>query len=57
MNTTKYVNQIIEGNCVDIMRQFDDEVIDLTISSPPYNDLGNYKGFVFSFEDIAKEKL
>lgn len=39
------------------MRQFDDEVIDLTISSPPYNDLRNYKGFVFSFEDIAKEKL
>ncbi len=37
------------------MRQFDDNVIDLTVTSPPYDDLRNYKGFVFPFEDIAKE--
>jgi site-specific DNA-methyltransferase (adenine-specific) len=50
-----FINKILEGNCVDIMRQFDDNVIDLTVTSPPYDDLRNYKGFVFPFEDIAKE--
>lgn len=51
----KYLNTIIEGNCVEIMKQFDDEFIDLTITSPPYDDLRNYKGYIFPFKDIAKE--
>jgi DNA modification methylase len=55
MNMEKYTNQIIEGNCVEVMRQFDNESIDLTVTSPPYDDLRNYKGFIFPFEDIAKE--
>lgn len=37
------------------MRKFDDEVIDLTVTSPSYDNLRNYKGFDFPFEDIAKE--
>lgn len=37
------------------MKKFDDEVIDLTVTSPPYDNLRNYKGFDFPFEDIAKE--
>lgn len=53
----KYLNNIIEGNCVDVMRKFRDNVIDLTVTSPPYDDLRNYKGYVFPFEDIAKELL
>jgi site-specific DNA-methyltransferase (adenine-specific) len=51
----KYINQIIEGNCVEVMKNFNDEIIDLTVTSPPYDDLRNYKGFVFPFEDIVKE--
>lgn len=51
----KFINKIIEGNCIEVMRQFDENIIDLTITSPPYDDLRNYKGFVFPFEDIAKE--
>lgn len=49
------MNQIIEGNCVEVMKNFDDDIIDLTVTSPPYDDLRNYKGFVFPFEEIAKE--
>jgi len=37
------------------MRQFDDDIIDLTLTSPPYDNLRTYKGFVFPFEDIAQE--
>ena len=55
MSVEKYINKIIEGNCIDVMKEFADEVIDLTVTSPPYDDLRNYKGFVFPFEDIAKE--
>ncbi|MBE2227619.1 MAG: site-specific DNA-methyltransferase [Ignavibacteria bacterium] len=49
------LNSIIEGNCVEIMGTLDNDCIDLTITSPPYDDLRNYKGFVFPFEMIVKE--
>jgi site-specific DNA-methyltransferase (adenine-specific) len=55
MDITKYIDQIIEGNCVEVMKEFDDEVIDLTVTSPPYDDLRNYKGYVFPFEQIVNE--
>jgi site-specific DNA-methyltransferase (adenine-specific) len=55
MSIDKYINQIIEGNCVGVMRKFEDEVIDLIVTSLSHDDLRNYKGFVFPFEDIARE--
>jgi site-specific DNA-methyltransferase (adenine-specific) len=51
----QYLNKIIEGNCLDVMAGFDDESIDLTVTSPPYDDLRNYKGYKFPFEEIATE--
>ena len=33
----------------------DDESIDLVVTSPPYDDLRDYKGYSFDFESIAKE--
>lgn len=50
-----FLNSIIEGNCVEVMKHFDSETVDLTITSPPYDGLRSYKGYVFPFEDIAKE--
>ena len=35
------------------MRMLDDECVDLTVTSPPYDDLRNYKGFSFDFENVA----
>jgi len=49
------INQIIEGNCVEVMKGFQSDFIDLTVTSPPYDDLRNYKGFVFPFNEIAQE--
>lgn len=48
-------NQIIQGDCVEVMRQLPDGKIDLTVTSPPYDDLRNYKGYTFPFEVIAHE--
>jgi len=50
-----YINSIIEGNCLEIMRKFSDKSVDLSLTSPPYDNLRSYKGFVFPFEEIAKE--
>lgn len=49
------LNQIIEGNCVEVMKRMSDEFVDLTVTSPPYDDLRNYKGFTFPFEEIAQQ--
>jgi site-specific DNA-methyltransferase (adenine-specific) len=37
------------------MRTFSDESIDLTVTSPPYDNLRTYNGFIFDFENVAKE--
>lgn len=56
--TAYYKNKygmILFGNCLEIMQQFPNNCIDLTVTSPPYDNLRNYKGFSFNFEEIAKE--
>ena len=49
------LNHIYQGDCVDVMRTFPEGVIDLTVTSPPYDNLRTYKGYTFNFEEIAKE--
>jgi len=43
------------GDCKDVMGSFEDNYIDLTVTSPPYDNLRDYKGYSFDFEGIAKE--
>lgn len=43
------------GDCLEVMKEIPDEVIDLTVTSPPYDDLRTYNGYSFDFENIAKE--
>lgn len=49
------VNKIYNENCLDTMAKMPDNFIDLTVTSPPYDNLRDYKGYSFLFEDIAKE--
>lgn len=51
----EYRNKIIEGNCVEVMQNFNENAIDLTLTSPPYDNLRSYKGYVFPFEEIAEQ--
>lgn len=46
---------LLNTDCVEGMKMIDDNTIDLTITSPPYDDLRVYKGFSFDFENVAKE--
>jgi len=50
-----FINKVICGDCAKVMTQIPKEVIDLVVTSPPYDDLRTYKGFSFNFENIAKE--
>lgn len=47
--------RIILGDCLEEMRKIPEESIDLTITSPPYDNLRTYNGYSFDFESIAKE--
>src|SRR5690606_752449 len=48
-------NQILCGDNVSIMRTFPDECIDLTVTSPPYDHLRKYDGFLWDFDTVAHE--
>jgi len=49
------LNKIYNENCLETMARMQDKVIDLTITSPPYDNLKDYKGYSFEFETITKE--
>ena len=49
------INKIYNENCLDTMRRMPDGFIDLTVTSPPYDNLREYKGYSFDFEPIAQE--
>jgi len=51
----RFLNQIICGDNVEVMRQMPDKCVDLTVTSPPYDNLRTYNGFSFDFENVAKE--
>lgn len=49
------INKNYNENCLDTMARMEDNFIDLTVTSPPYDDLRTYNGYSFDFESIAKE--
>lgn len=49
------INKIYNEDCIDTMARMEDNFIDLTVTSPPYDNLRTYNGYSFDFEDIAKE--
>jgi DNA modification methylase len=48
-------NTIHNENCLDTMARMEDDFVDLTVTSPPYDNLRTYNGYSFDFENIAKE--
>ena len=49
------INKIYNENCLDTMARIPDGFIDLTVTSPPYDNLRTYNGYSFDFEAVAKE--
>lgn len=49
------LNKIYNEDCLITMSKIPNNFVDLTVTSPPYDDLRTYNGYSFPFEDIAKE--
>ncbi len=49
------IDKVYNENCLDTMARMEDGFIDLTVTSPPYDNLRTYNGFSFDFEKVAKE--
>jgi DNA modification methylase len=47
--------KIYNEDCLDTMARMPDGFVDLTVTSPPYDNLRDYKGYCFDFENVAKE--
>ena len=57
MNKIYETDQIClyEANCLDYLRGQPADSIKFTLTSPPYDDIRDYKGYSFPFEEIAQE--
>lgn len=48
--------KLYHGNCLDVLRsEIKSASIDLVVTSPPYDNLRDYKGYSFDFEPVADE--
>jgi DNA modification methylase len=49
------INKVHCADCLEFMKKIPDKCIDLTVTSPPYDNLRDYHGYNFNFFEIAKE--
>ena len=49
------INKCYNENCLDTMAKMPDNFVDLTVTSPPYDNLRAYNGYSFDFEAVANE--
>ena len=43
------------GDCKTVLATYPDECIDLTVTSPPYDDLRDYKGYTLSIQEVISQ--
>jgi len=49
------MNKVLHGDCLELMKDIPDKSIDMTLTSPPYDNLRDYNGYSFDFEGVVKE--
>lgn len=49
------LDKIYNEDCMGGFKKIPQDSVDLTITSPPYDNLRKYEGYAFEFEKIAKE--
>ncbi|MCP5018879.1 MAG: site-specific DNA-methyltransferase [Ketobacter sp.] len=49
------INKIYAGECADMMSKLPSECIDLTCTSPPYDNLRDYNGFTFDYKPVLQQ--
>lgn len=43
------------GDCKEVLKGIESESVDLTVTSPPYDNLRKYNGYAWDFDKIARE--
>lgn len=46
-------NQIYNMDCIDLMKHLESESVDMTLTSPPYDNLRDYNWYTFDFKETA----
>lgn len=46
----KEINKIHNGNALNLLKQLDDNCIDMVMTSPPYDNMREYDGITWNFE-------
>ena len=54
-NAKDLIDMIYNEDCLVTMSSMPDNFVDLIVTSPPYDNLRDYNGFSFDFEETAKE--
>lgn len=44
------INKIYNGNSLNLLKEIDDNSIDMVLTSPPYDNMREYDGIVWNFE-------
>jgi DNA modification methylase len=52
---SEILNKLYASDCVKFMATMPDDCVDLVVTSPPYDNLRNYKGYSLDFFEIANE--
>ena len=48
-------DRIICGNNIEVMRKLPDNSVDLVMTSPPYDNIRDYKGFNMDLHGVGRE--
>ena len=51
----KIINNVECGDCVEKLKKIKENTFDLTVFSPPYDELRDYKGYKFNLHNLGKE--
>ena len=50
----EYINKVIQGDCLEVMKGIPDKSVDCIVTSPPYDNLRTYNGSLEWGEHIWK---
>ncbi len=54
MKVSENMTGLFVADCIEFMESMPQACVDLVVTSPPYDNLRDYKGYNFDFESIAK---
>jgi DNA modification methylase len=52
---TQYLNTVVNAECSEFLKTLPNDSVDLVVTSPPYDDIRTYNGYVFDHKPIAEQ--